>query len=118
MKVSEEQRPKYLYEFTSSQFEKNPEDQLVVKSPELDRDPPNQPMLIVQVSFASIETLGTRIFDNFSNSFVRKFVEIIISWILLVDCGENRGIYQSNYKLSPLINPLISHPGCCQGRSP
>ena len=45
-----EQRPAYLYEFTSSQFEKNSLDELVVKSPDLDRDAPSQPMLIVQVS--------------------------------------------------------------------
>ena len=67
LQVPVEQRPKYLYEFTSSQFEKNPEDQLVVKSAQLDRDPPNQPMLIVQVSFAVLKSLGTAMFDNFSS---------------------------------------------------
>ena len=91
LQVSVEQRPKYLYEFTSSQFEKNPEDQLVVKSAQLDRDPPNQPMLIVQVSFASLKNLGTASLDNFSSSFVRSDVpwrpkkSLFISWILLVD---------------------------------
>ena len=47
--VPSEQRPSYVYEFTSSQFEQNPAGELIVKTPNLDRDAPNQPVLMVQV---------------------------------------------------------------------
>ena len=42
--------PSYRYEFTSSQFRRNTEAQLVVADSGLDRDAPSQPTLIVQVS--------------------------------------------------------------------
>ena len=60
-----EQRPSYLYEFTSSQFEKNSLSELVVASPDLDRDAPSQPMLIVQVS-SDTKFLARKFLYNFS----------------------------------------------------
>jgi len=47
--VSDGQKPSYIYEFTSSQFDRNVDSQLIVKDGSLDRDAPSQPMLIVQV---------------------------------------------------------------------
>ena len=46
--------PSYIYELTSAEFERNDESQLVVSRGGLDRDPPNQPMLVVQVSWREI----------------------------------------------------------------
>ena len=42
--------PPYIYEFTSAEFGRNAEGQLQVTNGGLDRDPPNQPVLVVQVS--------------------------------------------------------------------
>ena len=50
LQVPDDQRPSYAYEFTSSQFEQNTAGELAVKTVNLDRDAPNQPVLIVQVS--------------------------------------------------------------------
>jgi len=47
--VSNGQKPSYIYEFTSSQFDRNADSELIVKDGNLDRDAPSQPMLIVQV---------------------------------------------------------------------
>jgi len=47
--VSEGQKPPYIYEFTSSQFDQNADSELIAKDGSLDRDAPSQPMLIVQV---------------------------------------------------------------------
>ena len=47
--VPQDQRPEYIYEFTSAQFERNDDGELVVKTTDLDRDAPNQPVLMVQV---------------------------------------------------------------------
>ena len=47
--VSNGQKPSYIYEFTSSQFDRNADSELIVKDGSLDRDAPSQPMLIVQV---------------------------------------------------------------------
>ena len=47
--VSEGQKPPYIYEFTSSQFDRNTDSELIAKDGSLDRDAPSQPMLIVQV---------------------------------------------------------------------
>ena len=41
--------PSYLYEFTSAEFGRNDESQLEVTNGGLDRDPPHQPTLVVQV---------------------------------------------------------------------
>ena len=41
--------PSYIYEFTSAEFGRNAEGQLEVTNGGLDRDPPNQPVLVVQV---------------------------------------------------------------------
>ena len=43
--------PSYIYELTSAEFGRNDKSQLVVSRGGLDRDPPNQPMLVVQVSW-------------------------------------------------------------------
>ena len=44
--------PPYIYEFTSAEFGRNAEGQLQVTNGGLDRDPPNQPVLVVQVSIS------------------------------------------------------------------
>ena len=41
--------PSYVYEFTSAEFGRNDESQLEVTNGGLDRDPPHQPTLVVQV---------------------------------------------------------------------
>ena len=45
-------RPKgdYRLEFTTDQFSTNSDSELIVNLPNLDRDPPGQPMLMLQVS--------------------------------------------------------------------
>jgi hypothetical protein len=40
----------YIFEFTTTQFTRSSENILVVNEPNIDRDPPNQNVLIVQVS--------------------------------------------------------------------
>jgi len=47
--ISVGQKPSYIYEFTSSQFDRNAASELIVVDGSLDRDAPSQPMLIVQV---------------------------------------------------------------------
>ena len=50
MQVPESERPIYDFEFTSSMFELNSGQQLVVRTENLDRDSPNQPVLTLQVT--------------------------------------------------------------------
>ena len=49
LQVPESERPVYDFEFTSGMFELNSDRQLVVKTDNLDRDSPNQPVLTLQV---------------------------------------------------------------------
>ena len=50
MLIAQAQEGNYIFEFTTSQFTRNPENILVVNEPNIDRDPPNQNVLIVQVN--------------------------------------------------------------------
>ena len=49
LQVPESERPVYDFEFTSGMFDLNSDRQLVVKTDNLDRDSPNQPVLTLQV---------------------------------------------------------------------
>ena len=51
-----------MYEFTSSQFEQNAAGELAIKTVNLDRDAPNQPVLIVQVGLTQF--LAICVFSN------------------------------------------------------
>lgn len=54
MQVPESERPDYDFEFTSAMFELNSDRQLVVRTDNLDRDRPNQPVLTLQVRIIMI----------------------------------------------------------------
>ena len=49
LQVPESERPVYDFEFTSGMFDLNSDRQLVVRTDNLDRDSPNQPVLTLQV---------------------------------------------------------------------
>ena len=63
--------PSYFYEFTSAEFGRNAEGQLEVTNGGLDRDPPNQPVLVVQVS-------------KYFNSLMMKIPSAVQFWWLQV----------------------------------
>ena len=59
LQVPESERPVYDFEFTSGMFDLNSDRQLVVRTDNLDRDSPNQPVLTLQVDnnfFGSVRT--------------------------------------------------------------
>ena len=50
--VAGDSGPMYIYEMTSAQFDINADNQLVVADGNLDRDPPSEDDLIVQVKIS------------------------------------------------------------------
>ena len=71
--VPESERPVYDFEFTSGMFELNSDRQLVVKTDNLDRDSPNQPVLTLQVRNIKCPVIiCTRIFKWSREQSVRR----------------------------------------------